>query len=115
MAGLFFLFSVSNTVTLLCYILSMKTHTKRNKIVKISEILGYLGMFLIHGAIVPTTIANILGLSNHTPPLNMVLLIQLGLLLFLIRAIAQKDLLYIISNGFGFAMQTTLLSIIVFG
>jgi len=35
--------------------------------------------------------------------------------LSLIRAIAQKDLLYIISNGFGFAMQTTLLSIIVFG
>ena len=104
-----------NTGTLPCYSLSMKTKTKQNKMVKISEILGYIGMFLIHGAIVPTTIANMLGLSNHTPPLNMVLLIQIGLLFFLIRAIAQKDLLYIISNGFGFAMQTTLLSIIVFG
>ena len=111
----YFFVSVSNTGTPMCYSLIMTTQTKRNKMVRISEILGYIGMLLIHGAIVPTTIANMLGLSNHTPPLNMVLLIQLGLLLFLIRAIAQKDLLYIISNGFGFAMQTTLLSIIVFG
>tara|TARA_R100001244_G_scaffold14788_2_gene16384 strand:- start:997 stop:1302 length:306 start_codon:yes stop_codon:yes gene_type:complete len=81
---------------------------------RIAEVLGYVGMILIHGAIVPTTIANIMGWSNHTPPLSMVVLIQAGLFLYLIRAVAQKDTLYIISNGFGFFMQSVLLSVIVF-
>ena len=81
---------------------------------RIAEVLGYVGMILIHGAIVPTTIANIMGWSNHTPPLSMGVLIQAGLFLYLIRAVAQKDTLYIISNGFGFFMQSVLLSVIVF-
>ena len=81
---------------------------------KFTESCGWIGMILIHGAIVPTTIANIMGWSNHTPPLSMVVLIQAGLFLYLIRAVAQKDTLYIISNGFGFFMQSVLLSVIVF-
>ena len=92
-----------------------KVTTKGLRIKRIAEILGYVGMVLIHGAIVPTTLSNIFGWSSQVPPIDMVVLIQAGLFLFLIRAVAQRDPLYIISNGFGFFMQSVLLSVIVFG
>lgn len=82
---------------------------------KIAEVLGYIGMFLIHGATMPTALAVIFGYSNNLPPLDMVLMLQAGLFLFLVRAIAQNDKLYMISNGVGFFMQSVLLSLIVFG
>lgn len=80
-----------------------------------AEVLGYIGMFLIHGATMPTAFAVIFGYSDNLPPIDMVLMLQCGLFLFLIRAIAQNDKLYMISNGVGFFMQTVLLSLIVFG
>ena len=78
-----------------------------------TEVAGYVGMFLVHMAYLPTTVMNVMGWSDKLPPLNMVLLIQIGLLLFLIRAVATKDRLYTISNGFGFVVQTILLTVIV--
>jgi len=86
---------------------------KLNK--RFAEVMGYIGMVMIQGAIVPTTVANIMGWSDKVPPLDMTIMVQVGLFLFLLRAVAQKDTLYMISNGFGFFMQSVLLSIIVFG
>ena len=40
-----------------------------------SEIGGWIGMILIHGATVPTTMSVILGYSSELPPLSMVLLV----------------------------------------
>tara|TARA_R100001086_G_C11822713_1_gene254475 strand:- start:122 stop:379 length:258 start_codon:yes stop_codon:yes gene_type:complete len=80
---------------------------------KITEITGYVGMILVHSALLPTTIAHLAGWSTNLPPLSMVLILQLGLLAFLVRAIAQKDCLYIISNSFGFATQSIMLALIL--
>lgn len=79
-----------------------------------AELAGWVGMVLIHGATVPTTVSNILGLSNELPPLSMVLLVWAGLALFLWRAIERKDTLYTVSNAFGFALNSVLLALIVF-
>jgi hypothetical protein len=76
---------------------------------------GWAGMVLIHGATIPVTVSNILGWSTALPPLSMVLLVWAGLALFLWRAIARADMLYIVSNAIGFALNTVLLSLIVFG
>jgi hypothetical protein len=82
---------------------------------KVAEIGGWVGMVLIHGATVPTTLAVILGYSATLPPLSMILMIWGGLFLFLIRSIARMDILYLVSNAFGFVLQSVLLAIIVFG
>ena len=79
-----------------------------------SEIGGWIGMILIHGATVPTTMSVILGYSSELPPLNMVLLVWSGLFLFLLRAIVAKDTLYIVSNTIGFFFNTILLTLIVY-
>lgn len=75
---------------------------------------GWIGMILIHGATLPVTIKNIIGVSTAMPPVEMVLMVWSGLFLFLIRAIANKDTLYIVSNAIGFFFNTVLLALIVF-
>lgn len=79
-----------------------------------AEIGGWAGMVLIHGATVPATLGNILGISDNLPPLSMVLLVWAGLALFLWRAIDRKDTLYTVSNAVGFILNSVLLALIVF-
>lgn len=79
-----------------------------------SEVGGWVGMCLIHGATLPTTIGNILGLIHTLPPLSMVLMVWSGLTMFLWRAIARRDFLYTVSNAIGFVLNSVLLAIIVF-
>lgn len=78
------------------------------------ELAGWLAMVMLHSNTVPTTVGKILGYSTTMPPLSMVLLTWAGLALYLWRAIYQKDMLYIVSNGIGFALNSLLLAIIVF-
>ena len=81
---------------------------------KVSEFGGWIGMILIHGATIPTTMSVILGYSSDLPPLSMVLLVWSGLFLFLLRAIVVRDTLYIVSNAIGFFFNTILLALIVY-
>jgi uncharacterized protein with PQ loop repeat len=87
---------------------------KNEKTNKLSEIAGWIGMIMIHGATLPTTLSVILGYSTTLPPASMVLLVWTGLFLFLIRAVAQNDKLYIVSNAIGFFFNSILLALIVF-
>jgi uncharacterized protein with PQ loop repeat len=82
---------------------------------KFAEACGWTGMVLIHGATLPPTLKVILGYATALPPIEMVLLVWTGLFLFLIRAIANNDKLYIISNAIGFFFNSVLLALIVFG
>jgi len=80
---------------------------------KFAEICGWIGAVLIHSATVPTSLAVIFGANPNLPELSLVLLVWSGLILFLIRAISQRDMLYIISNLVGFILNSILLLIIV--
>jgi len=80
---------------------------------QLAEIGGWLGMVLIHGATIPTSVSVIMGWSSDLPPLDMVLLIWAGLFLFFIRALARFDWLYLVSNAVGFMLQSVLLAIII--
>lgn len=80
---------------------------------RLGAISGWIGMVLIQSATIPTIINRIFDPTVTMPPLNMVLLIWGGLFLFLIRAVIQKDMLYIISNSVGFFFQSVLLYLII--
>lgn len=80
------------------------------------EIGGYAGMVLLQGATLPSIISAIINPATaNLPPLSMVLMVWIGLLLYLARAYAQRDFLYIISNGIGVVLNFILLLILVFG
>lgn len=80
----------------------------------ICEASGWLGMILVQCATVPTAVSNIMGWSNQLPPLSMVLLVWVGLSCYFVRAYAQRDKLYMVSNGVGFVLNTILLALIVY-
>ena len=84
------------------------------KDLKFSEVCGYIGMVLIHGATLPPTLKVLFGNSTALPPIEMILLIWSGLFLFLVRSVANGDKLYTISNAIGFFFNSVLLALIVF-
>ena len=92
----------------------MKKVKAKTTIEKLGAVSGWIGMLLIHGATLPTTLGVILGYSDKVPPISMVLLVWSGLMLFLFRAIVNKDMLYIVSNAVGFFFNSILLALIVF-
>ena len=79
-----------------------------------AETAGWVAVVLMHLATIPTLIAVLTGLTEKMPPVDMVLFSWLGLFLFFIKATIQKDLLNIVTIGFGFFVQAALLALIVF-
>ena len=81
---------------------------------QICEYSGWLGMVLVQSATLPTTVRYLLGWSQTLPPLSMVLLVWAGLACYFVRAYEGRDVLYMVSNGFGFIVNTVLLACIVY-
>ena len=79
-----------------------------------AETMGWIAVVLLHLATIPTLIAVLTGLTEKMPPVDMVLFSWVGLLCFFIKAVIQKDLLNIVTVGFGFFVQASLLALIVF-
>lgn len=86
--------------------------TKKEKL--IGEISGWLGMILIQSSTLPVTYSIWKGTATHIPPLSMIMLVWAGIVLYLVRAILQKDMVHITSNTIGFITQSALMVLIVF-
>ena len=78
------------------------------------NVAGWVAIVFIQGATVPATVQALVDPSADLPPLSMVMMLWIGLALFLWRGYCQKDRVMVVSNGVGFALQTLLLSIMVF-
>lgn len=79
-----------------------------------AETAGWCAVVLLHLATIPTELAVLTGLTEKMPPVDMVLFSWAGLFLFFIKATIQKDLLNIVTIGFGFFVQACLMALIIF-
>jgi hypothetical protein len=79
-----------------------------------ADTLGWLAAIVIHCATIPTLLALMTGLSDHTPNLDIVLFMWAGLMLMFGRAVVLKDSLNIITIGVGFMIQAVLMALILF-
>ena len=79
-----------------------------------AETMGWIAVVLLHLATIPTMVAVLTGLTEKMPPVDMVLFSWVGLFCFFIKATIQRDLLNIVTIGFGFFVQASLLALIVF-
>lgn len=79
-----------------------------------AETAGWVAVVLMHLATIPTMIAVLTGLTEKMPPVDLVLFMWIGLFLFFVKAAIQKDVLNIVTIGFGFFCQAALLALIVF-
>jgi hypothetical protein len=89
--------------------------TLREQFVTVSaDTLGWVAVILVHLATIPTLIAILTGLTEKTPPVDLVLLAWAGLFLFFVKATISKDILNIVTIGFGFFIQACLMALIIF-
>ena len=79
-----------------------------------AETMGWVAVILLHLATIPTMLAVLTGLTEKMPPVDMVLFSWVGLFCFFLKATIQKDLLNIVTIGFGFFVQAAMLALIVF-
>lgn len=79
-----------------------------------AETMGWIAVILMHLATIPTMLAVLTGLTDKMPPVDMVLFAWTGLFCFFVKATIQKDVLNIVTIGFGFFIQAALLALIVF-
>jgi membrane protein YqaA with SNARE-associated domain len=79
-----------------------------------AETVGWLAVILMHLATIPTLVAVLTGLTEKMPPVDLVLFTWVGLFCFFIKATIQKDLLNIVTIGFGFFVQASLMALIIF-
>jgi len=87
----------------------------KNRFAHVSaETIGWVAILLLHGATIPGLIALMTGLTDSTPPVDVVLMLWAGLLMFLAKAAIQKDLLNMMTIGLGFMIQAVLLILIFF-
>jgi hypothetical protein len=86
-----------------------------NHLHKISaDTLGWLAAIVLHCATLPSFLALMTGLSDRTPGLDMILFLWGGLVLLFLRAVVLKDMLNIITIGFGFILQAGCMALILF-
>jgi hypothetical protein len=79
-----------------------------------SETFGWLAVILLHASTIPSLLAIMSGLTDRMPPVDLVLLVWAGLSLFFIKAAVQKDMLTLVTVGFGFIAQAVLMALIFF-
>ena len=69
---------------------------------------------MLHASTIPSLLAVMSGLTDRLPGVDLVLLVWTGLALMFVKAAVQKDMLNIITIGFGFIVQAVMMALIFF-
>ena len=86
-----------------------------NKFSHISaETLGWLAAIVLHASPIPSLLAVMSGLTDRMPGVDLVLLVWTGLTLMFVKAAVQKDMLNLVTIGFGFILQAVMMALIFF-
>jgi hypothetical protein len=79
-----------------------------------SETFGWLAVVVLQAATIPSLLAVMSGLTDRLPGVDLVLLVWTGLALLFVKAAVQKDMLNVVTIGFGFMIQAVLMALIFF-
>jgi len=87
----------------------------RNHLTNISaHALGWIAIVMLHFASVPTLWAVLLGQSDKLPSIDLMIFIWSALTTLFIKAILEKDRLYVTTIAIGFVAQTVLSGLILY-
>jgi hypothetical protein len=79
-----------------------------------AETLGWIAVVVLHAATIPSLLAVMAGLTDRLPGVDLVLLVWTGLALMFVKAAVQKDMLNLVTIGFGFIVQAVMMALIFF-
>jgi len=80
----------------------------------VADVFAWISIVILCLSNVPGYFALMSGVTDNTPPLDISLLVWIGLLLYFIRSVIIKDMLNVLAIGLGFAIQVILLGTIFF-
>ena len=78
------------------------------------ESFGWVGVLCMHAVTIPTLLGIMSGVTDDTPPIDMVLILWAGLAMLYTKAIIQKDMVNIVLIGMGFIGQAILMALVFF-
>jgi len=79
-----------------------------------ADTFAWFSIVVIMLATVPGFLAVMASASDKMPPLDIILMQWIGLLLYFVRSAILKDMLMVVTIGFGFAIQAIMLGLIFF-
>lgn len=79
-----------------------------------AETFAWVSILVLNAATIPTLVAVMSGHTEKMPPLDIVLMIWTGLLLYFFRSVILKDMLMVVTIGLGFSIQAVMLGFIFF-
>ena len=90
----------------------------RNWVGNISQMgintLTWLSILVGHSVFIPTCLALLTELTDKTPSLDIIILVQVGLLLSFFRSVASKDTVATVLHALGWFTQAMMLALVVF-
>lgn len=79
-----------------------------------SNTLNWISIIIGHCIFLPSGLALLTGLTDRTPGLDIVILVQAMLMLSFIRSVATRDSIAAVLHGLGWFGQSLMLAMIVF-
>ena len=79
-----------------------------------AESIGWVGIVLLHAALIPTFLAVMAGITDKMPPVDLVLFIWAALVTFFVRAAILKDTVNVLTIGAGFIVNAVFMALILF-
>lgn len=76
--------------------------------------IGWTGLIALHAVTVPSLFGLMTGITDHTPPIDMVIILWAAMALFYIKAILERNFVSLIIIGMGFIMQSILMALVFF-
>ena len=87
----------------------------KDSVVKVSsQGIEWLAIVLVQAMTIPSLISLMTGVTDNTPPIDMVLIVWTALALLFIKSAIKKDMLNVLTIGLGFFAQAILVALIFF-
>ena len=79
-----------------------------------ADTFAWISVVCIMASTIPGYFAVMAHVTDRMPPLDVTLMVWVGLLLYFFRSAIIKDMLMVVTIGLGFAIQAILLGLIFF-
>lgn len=79
-----------------------------------AHMLGLVAIVLLHCASIPSLLAVLTQHTDKMPPVDIMIFIWATLITLFFKALIERNSLYIATISLGFAMQTVIMSLILF-
>jgi hypothetical protein len=76
--------------------------------------IGWTGLIALHAVTIPSLFGLMTGITDNTPPIDMVIILWAAMALFYIKAILEKNVVSLVIIGLGFIMQSILMALVFF-